>query len=203
VKRPLAALAAVLVALTCVHACELVYFIDPIETQIVEQGSGSPIEGAMVVAYWRAVTVGFHNETFSRVLEVHEAVTGSGGFVRFDGFTKVNLQPGGLTYDDPRLIVFKPGYEIGSFSGLGTEHGSHRTARYLKNPLRLSPVTPRSSSLYSTAGNALGELIQDCHWTQIPMMMAALDTEQRPLESTKSGASIGLITVAERSKRCH
>jgi len=96
-------------------ACGSPYYTSaPIEAWVVDAETGAPIEGAVVTANWQLR--GFTLDTGgsrNRQLEVMETTTDSTGKFRFPGFTKINFGLDELGDEDPRILIFKPGYKYG------------------------------------------------------------------------------------------
>jgi hypothetical protein len=92
------------------------YAVDPLEVTVVDSVSGRPIQGAIVVAYWRLTSPGCHSDHFSDVLEVQEVTTDSIGVATLKGFRSPTLFTDEL-HDAPFLIVFKPTYDLGYTAG--------------------------------------------------------------------------------------
>lgn len=125
-------------------ACDgsLYYISDPIEAWVVDAETGKPIEGAIVTANWQLVAFGL--DTGGRKLhqlEVMETVTDSKGRFHFPGFTKLNLSFEQLGDGDPRIRIFKPGYD---YSGISSNYFGRPEA---KGPHRHSPADGRTFRL--------------------------------------------------------
>jgi len=80
------------------------YVMEPIRATIVEEESGEPIEGAVVVAFWETIQP-------MQFLKIEETVTDSKGEFSFSGWGPVKRpKPGCYFEKDPQLVVFKPGF---------------------------------------------------------------------------------------------
>lgn len=94
------------------------YSAAPISGRVIDADTGAPIAGAVVVADWTIWQRGLlplrASERFRR-FEVQEALTDAEGRYRMPGWGPIDrptgwdIHPRGV--DDPRLAVFKPGYD--------------------------------------------------------------------------------------------
>lgn len=78
------------------------YMIEPIRGTVVDQETQRPIEGAIVVAFWKMPL---------QVVKVMESVTDATGTFSFPGWGPIKRNKEGcFLEDDPLVKVFKPGY---------------------------------------------------------------------------------------------
>lgn len=85
-----------------------VYFSSSIETWVVDAETGKPIEGVVTVAHWELE--GWHGATGQ--LLVMEAITDENGHFYFPWWIRLYFPlRGHLVNHDPRLLLFKNGYE--------------------------------------------------------------------------------------------
>lgn len=86
------------------------YTIEPFESWIVDDETGAPIEGAVMVATWELYRESLHNAQFHEMAAVKESLSDKNGRVNFEGFALLNPSMHYLR-EDPKIIVFKGGYE--------------------------------------------------------------------------------------------
>ena len=138
---------AAVIAVLAVGACGSPYYTsDPIEAWVVDADTGKPIEGAIVVASWQLL--GFTLDTGgsrNHQLAVMETVTDKNGRFSFPGFTRVNFRLEKLGEEDPRVLIFKPGYLVAtgqsSYPASGPDPSSHRKSRVNGRQYRLQPAS--------------------------------------------------------------
>lgn len=88
----------------------LVYFAKSIHGQVVDESTGQPLEGVVLVAEWILMSEGFGGDHVARLATI-ESVTGKDGGYDIQGWGPRIRSP--LTYLDhlsPRLTVYKVGY---------------------------------------------------------------------------------------------
>lgn len=100
-------------------ACALpptVYKSEPGEAWVVDAATGKPVEGAIVVAYWEMSVHGqkVTDDVYSP--KIIETVTDSSGHFAIPGWGPESICCGFMDESDPRILIFKPGYEGNSFS---------------------------------------------------------------------------------------
>lgn len=160
-KRTLLALIFLLSLIGC-HSP--VYTIEPFESWVVDEETGEPIEGANVVATWALFEDGWHGHHFREMVEVKEAVTDKNGRFAWPGFKFYNPRLHDLM-DDPKIIVFKPGYEYVRFTnqchmgGTGDCRWATRIAVVAGGKVRMKKLdysqTPKDASLRTAMNRGL------------------------------------------------
>src|SRR5664279_1465597 len=107
-------LAALMPIVISLSACggPLTYSSDPIDAAVVDADTGQPIEGAIVTANWQLESATLDNYKKVGQLKVMETVTDSMGRFHFDGFSAFNSGLYELRDEDPKILVFKPGYKF-------------------------------------------------------------------------------------------
>lgn len=203
--RFLLPLAALLFLSSC--AGELYYTAAPIDARVVFADTGQPIEGAVVVANWQLVVGGIDGPHERGQLEVKEAVTDSDGRFHFDGFTKMNPMLYELRNEDPRIVIFKPGYEykivVNHYSDEDIP-GSYRESDYNGKTISLKKhkayTIGNAESYYGSLDSRLHNLVRDCQMKSLPRMMLAMDQEKKRISAMNPDAWVGLISIDDLSR---
>lgn len=190
-----------------------IYIAEPIDARVVDAETGQPIKGAVVTANWQLVAGGLDGERARGQLEVMETVTDKEGRFHFDGFVKVNLRTFELRNEDPKLIVFKAGYEyaksVNQYPGAGTKTpGLRRSAA--ANGKTISLRKRKAFALPAHMGGGLQfhsgldielsdltRYAKNCEWKKIPLLIDAMDQEAKRLEEKYPGAYVGLVRVGD------
>ena len=178
------------------------YVMEPIRGTVADQETGEPIEGAIVVAFWKMPL---------QVVKVMESMTDAKGEYFFPGWGPIERnREGCFLEDDPLVKVFKPGYfalRLGNtYYGQPGRGGSPedlmvnkvssriRMARHDGATLKLKPFVIGQEIEYTDAGNrpAKRNLTgQDwCHqlievridrefWKDAPSWLEAMRQEKR------------------------
>lgn len=196
-----------LFALPMLSACASpVYKIAPIDAVVIDGQTGVPIEGAIVVANWQLVRGGLDGPHNAGQLEVREAVTDKHGRFHIDGFVRANPLLKELRNSDPRLLFFKPGYEIQRFTNTYGDAGTDMPGPLRRSQLdggtirmvRTKDVQPgeRRRTFYSGFNVDLEAIVRsDCDWKKIPRTLLAGDAEKRRLKSLYPDAWVDLLKV--------
>ena len=105
--------AALLVLQSAVAAAPDSYTAAPIGGRVVDAATGTPLAGAVVVAAWSIHRLLYLSGDEIRQLEVQEVLTDTEGRYRLPGWGPIARPAawGMLGGNDPRIAVFKPGYE--------------------------------------------------------------------------------------------
>ena len=127
-----------------------------IRTRIVDDRTGEPVEGAVVLALWRKIDT--YRLTFGGVYAQYETITDRRGMVEIPRWG-----PRTLNYDyyldarDPEIWVMKRGYLVGYFDNTGALDPRVFNAGGIQSPLGISKLPPRLSQLdgerYARAAN--------------------------------------------------
>jgi len=185
---------AAVIAVLAVGACGSPYYTsDPIEAWVVDADTGKPIEGAIVVASWQLL--GFTLDTGgsrNHQLAVMETVTDKNGRFSFPGFTRVNFRLEKLGEEDPRVLIFKPGYLVAtgqsSYPADATALGAHRRSRLIGKSIVLNAADANADGYIRSLGN-ISSLLMDL-WigdqiTNAQVLLNAAVCEKRRLHSTQ------------------
>ncbi len=198
---------AALVASLPLSSCAVTYQLDPIEAWVVDAETGKPIEGAVVTANWELVKGSLDGPRYFGQLEVKETVTDKNGRFFFEGFSKEDKSGAELRDSDPRVIVFKPGYEFQTFVNTYRDGGAgltktRRTAAVNGKTVKLLSMSSSQAnqlnrrSLYFGLDIEYRNLVNDCSWKKIPNAITAMDKEYRRLKATGQNLYVDLIRSA-------
>jgi hypothetical protein len=169
------------------------YSAKAIEAWVVDEETGQPLEGVLVVAHWQLAPLLGHGPPVGQVT-VLETVTDTKGRLYFPAWGPKPREPksGLLTYYDPEIFLFKSGYRWRSLR--------NDVQTLMKNSVRSSDWSGQTLKLKKVAGNdeqyaksveALEENLEfafrhdDCSWKQIPRILAVLHVESQRLIEKK------------------
>lgn len=187
------------------------YTAAPIEAWVIDAETNQPIEGAVVVANWQLVVGSLDGQRYKGQLEVKETVTDKAGRFYFEGFTKANPMLYELRNEDPKIIIFKPGYEykkiVNNYPRAGTETpGTHRKAGVSGETVKLENLKAvrgvYGDSYYDFLGGELETLVEDCEWKKMPRMILAMEQEKKRLKSLYPKAYVNVLTINLLERRC-
>jgi hypothetical protein len=193
-----------LLAFPLVSCGSPLYIADPIEAWVVDAETNKPIEGAVVVANWQLVKGGLDGPRQLGQLEVKEAVTDKAGRFFFEGFRKVNPTLGELRDADPRILIFKVGYEYktvsNNYPAAGTRTpGMQRTSPVNGKTVRLKGTGPlrmgAGDVFYPFLSIDLENVMKDCGWKKIPQTLLAMDRAHQEIKVSHPQATTGLVTI--------
>jgi hypothetical protein len=164
------------------------YSAEAIEAWVVDEDTGQPLEGVIVVAHWELMG-GLHPDTIGQLM-VMEAVTDTNGRFHFPKWgPKLRPVSGFLHNDDPQLILFKSGYHYSILANEVTSEvntSSVRRSEWNQQTIKLKKFT---NHLQEYGGNIhyIEENLRfafnskSCEWKRIPRMLIALDQEKTRL----------------------
>ena len=188
------------------------YTAEPFSAQVVDAETGKPIEGAIVVANWELVRGGLDGAHHVGQLEVKEAVTDANGRFAFEGFTRLNPTLAELRNADPRVLVFKGGYDAQVYYSTILEPqdypGPRRKAAVDGQVLKLSKLTPTRTGpklellkFHGLLNNAVYQIVGDCEWQKMSKLLRAMDEEKNRLRLSYPNAlmDIGIEDLADQS----
>lgn len=193
-------------------ACSASYTAKSIDARIIDADTLEPIDGAVVVANWQLVSSdSFHGDIPRGQLEVSETITNREGRFHFDGFTKRSQYR--LGQEDPKIIVFKPGYRfkkvINQYPATGNfPPDGPRTAAVNGQTIGLVKYRgdySEEDQPYWSLDDELKNVISDCEWRRIPRLIIAIEEESYRL-SKEHPESVEWLPTIERleflSPRC-
>lgn len=174
-----------------------VFILEPFEARVVDAETGEPIEGAFVVANWALYEDTFlGQERFREQMEVKETQADANGRFAFAGFKKTNPRLLKLRGENPRVTIFKSGYEYSTWANSCPADGyACPTVKHLakvagqtvklKKRVDGHKKLDRTYSPYFGLDIALYNILNSCNANKIPMMLEALTREHDVME--KSG----------------
>jgi hypothetical protein len=178
------------------------YRAEPIEATVVDAKSGLPIGGARVAAQW--ILVGPMENARFGTLMVMETVTDEKGQFAFPGWGPKEAPPlQGLSYYDPQLIVFKPGYVLGSFANFDLEnHGEVRRSQWNGRAIPLETYSGSAEgyvAVLDRAGDVFDLLFAKdaCDWKGIGKMLGDLTREQQRAVSLLPSEKRGMGRISD------
>ena len=186
-------------SLLSLQACAAMHSAESIEAWVVDAQTGQPIEGAVVVAHWQlerkfAIPPGVvgYDPRGPLQLQILETVTDARGRFAFPAWEPRRAPMGSyLEGYDPRIIIFKSGYEYfadsnmhhskfdTSTSSTRTSELNGRTVKLKKFEGDLKGYEERISLLGGAIGFATRPQSKNCDWQKIPQMLAAVFKQER------------------------
>ena len=173
----------------------LYYRQHPIELIVVDEETGEPIEGAVVVARWN-VTGGSFNTYTLGALDIQEAVSDKNGNVLLPGFEKYErpwFSGEFFEFDEPTLIVYKYRYAAKRYYNrqsparlLKRDHGAEM--KWWGDPvlsLAKLPDDPEArfekfrDTLLNPVKDVIPSLTEGCMWTKVKRMILEYDKQMR------------------------
>jgi hypothetical protein len=178
-----------LCAILALPAClgPLLYSAKEIRGQIVDEQTGQPIEGVIVVAQWVLYQAGLGHGGHNGRLHVYETVTDKDGryFIPAWG-PKPHLPMTKLFGRDPEILIFKSAYEPDWLENSVMHEDSVRVSDWNGKVVKLKKFqgTLESYALairIGISGSLSSQGASD--WKSFPRMVLALDAEDRRLKS--------------------
>jgi hypothetical protein len=169
------------------------YTADPIEAWVVDAETGKPIEGAVVVAHWQLRGFSLDSQTRRNQLEVIETASDRDGRFFVPGFTKLNLTLERLREEDPKIVIFKPGFSIAGgqshYSSADPEPGAHRSSSLNGKRFQVRQLD-RHSDQYVRDLRGVAATMNDLSVSgdlgRTPRLVAAMVCEKRRLKAEES-----------------
>ncbi len=176
------------------------YWATPIMGKVVDAKTRRPLDGVIVVAHWPLYGGIFEYQRVG-AMAIIETTTDENGEYSFS-WRHPRLRPlwGWLSYRDPQLLLFKPGYEWRSVS-------NQFRSRRGYNPVRTFDWNGKEIDLRRFDGSTSGYLeylgtlqtnlswayrVAECEWTQIPRMITALERQKLAIGRSTSVAPDGI-----------
>jgi hypothetical protein len=170
----------------------LIYHKPEFKGKIIDAETKEPIEGAVVVVYYRKETLGLGDSTTSTI-HWTEVLTDKNGEFIIPSYTTLTQPFSGE--DFARFIIYKPGYESGSdFIGnpedfflpenmgkkhetsIGMGNGVIQHIQYTYGVVELKKLTTREERL-----NALPSLPSCCSSKELPILFKLRSEEEKKL----------------------
>lgn len=171
------------------------YSAEAIEAWVVDEDTGQPLEGVIVVAHW-ALRGGLHPDVIGQLM-VMEVVTDANGRFQFPTWgPKLRPVTGYLHVDDPELLFFKSGYEYLSLANHVTEEvntSSVRRSEWNQQTIKLKKFTGSVEEYakrliwFDDQFNFAFKSDTNCEWKQIPRMLVTLEQERKRLKEKGLG----------------
>lgn len=175
----------VLVLLLPATACSqpLTYSAKQIRGQIVDAETDQPLEGVAIVAQWVLFQAGIGHGGHNQRLHIYEAVTdGNGNYVIPAWGPKIRRPLTELDHLDPRLSIFKSGYEPLELVNERNRSDSVRISDWNNKVVKLKKFQGALENYAFLLGSFNGGLsVND--WKSFPRMVLALDAEARRIKS--------------------
>jgi len=201
-KRTWVAVLALSFALAACATGSPLYTAEPFSAQVVDAETGQPVAGALVVANWKLVSGGLDGPRHLGQLEVKETVTDDQGRFSFAGFTRPNPSLGELRESDPHVLIFKGGYEAGTYYG-SLDPRNHTSARRRASVdgkvLKLARLKPTMTGpkfdvmkFHGLLNVLLSRIVGDCQWQKMPRLFVAMDEEKARLRSLHPGSVVDI-----------
>ena len=163
-----------------------IYYAKRIQGQVVDEQTGEPIEGAIIVAQWILFHQGLGHSGHDSRIRVVETVTNKNGYYTIHGSPMVRAIPfTELHFYDPKISVFKKGYSPTSFANdfVGNRSGMIRSSNWDGKKLQLS----RPPFLLEKQASDLGIFFHGIYginadnWNFCPKMLFAIHKEKQRL----------------------
>ena len=193
-------LALALLGLTsCAGLSQRYYSAEPIEAWVVDEKTGKPLEGVIVVAHWKLMRGTVAGRVPAGTMMLLETVTDANGRFSFPAWGPLeNASEGILDHEDPMLILFKSGYRQ---TGLSNHYGiraedkpSKRKSEWSGKTIKMtrfegtpeqyaSHVAERSRFIDSTLDWTWNRSWSpECNIAKTPLLAQALDRENSEME---------------------
>jgi hypothetical protein len=168
---------------------------DPISSQVVDDDTGVPIEGAVVVAHWELHGGSIGGDSLPcGSANVEEAVTDKDGRFHLPGWgpTRVGCA-GEMQIGNPLIYIFKSGYGYGYFSnGYGVQMVTVTHSDFDGRQMslkRFPDMNLRKQGIGSyqfdfgllngALGNFTVNMPDECNWKKMPHMIVAIDSQAK------------------------
>jgi hypothetical protein len=162
------------------RADPLAYSARPIRGHVLDDVSGAPLEGVIVVAQWelvREVVPGLVNKAYGDVLKIVEVVTGSDGAYEIPAWGPLP-RPVLLHLEDrdPAIAFFKPGYYPRYVA-------NEQRAAYSREAVRMSQWDGQAVRLCPFTGKPQEFTLQDGRFRQQVKVNGTLEEYASKLET--------------------
>lgn len=186
--KVLAAFAAAALFLFVLIAWPSINWSHDINIRIVNEHTGHPIAGAVAVANW-AIEGCFPESCDVSELTVKEGASNASGRLRIAGWgPKLLFFHGEVNYSAPKIVVFKPGYEVEVlYNKPGGQWHARSASDWNGKTISLKPlngVAEARSRQLETLTNELDYVTrfpEGCYWTRIPVLIKQVAIEEGTL----------------------
>ncbi len=182
------------------------YSAEAIEAWVVDEDTGQPLEGVIIVANWELETR-WESPSPGQMM-VMEAVTDANGRFYFPAWGPKPRWPleGELVFQDPGVRLFKSGYKTKGLQNKVTSHPNASAVRqsdWNGKTIKLKKFTGSLEQWATEVSKVDGDMDfafrhHDCSWKQIPRMLVAIDHEKRRLK--ERGIPNDLHSIEYRDK---
>lgn len=175
------------------------YSSEAIQSTVIEADTNKPLAGVIVVAHWELEVGGPGGSRPIGQLKVMETVTDKEGRFQFPAWGPLRRPKGVLTDKDPRILLFKPGYEYRALQRLLNSKWLEESwkisvrptdwvprvvelKRFDDHPLSIGPYKYQTSAyaehltFLSTSLETIA--MENCNWKKIPRMLLALKAQK-------------------------
>lgn len=168
-----------------------VYYARSIEGRVVDAETGQPLKSVIITANWQLERGTFGGNVPAGQIEVKETVTDTDGRFRFPAWGPQITFRGGLVYDDPQLLVFKPGYRFRELrntlvsdyntSWIRNSDWDGKTIELKKFEETIEAYENQFESFNDNLEHIAAENPEECGWKQIPSTIRAMYQERMRL----------------------
>jgi hypothetical protein len=195
------------------------YSAEPTEAKIIDAETKQPVEGVVVVAHW-VLEGGLHLDRVGDLV-ILETITDKQGKFHFPAWGPIrHWKNSRLTYMDPRILIFKSGYEYQVLSNrlttaaLKGEGGPVRRSDWNGKTIALKPFKGTVEEYAEHVYNLDNEMRfarygNDCEWKKVPHMLVELhrlskqfDSKDIKVRGWQIGARIRKVTDVDNQDRC-
>ena len=190
-------LAGTLLSLSACVWAPPVYFTATVRAQVIDEGTGQPIEKAIVVAQWKLFEVGFGDSGHrGRRLRIYETVTDANGYFVIPASGPLWRPPLTKLTKDPDLAIFKRGYMPVTYGNEAERNSPLRRSEWQDQPLKLwhwvkPPTLAEEAFVFSTFFGSIRNLDDQNDWRHYPRMLLAMSEEEKRLLA--KGASVWAV----------
>jgi hypothetical protein len=174
-----------------------IYYAQRIDGQVVDDETGKPLEGVIIVAQWVLFHKGIGESWHKARLRVVETVTDKNGYYTIPGSPMARIIPfTELDRYDPKLSVFKKGYRPSSFINKKDRNSPIRFSDWDGKILRLKrPAASLEKQVIKlrTFFNGIYKGGGKMEWRNFPKMLLAMYEEKQRLVS--QGVESWLLTI--------
>lgn len=161
-------------------ATPLTYSAKEIRGQIVDDETGEPIEGVVVVAQWILFEMGVGHR---KRLHIEETVTDKDGRYIIPAWgPKPHLPFTELDREDPMLAIFKSGYEPRILVNRIDRSEALRISDWDGQVVKLKRYQGNVEQYAFRIGTVIRDSLDDKEWKSFPRMVLALDSENKRLD---------------------
>lgn len=195
----------------CAFVPPPMYSAEAIEAWVVDEQTGHPLEGVVVVAHWALRGGVFSKNTIGQLM-ILETVTDAKGRFAFPAWgPKVRPVTGFLHNRDPAILLFKSGYHPQGLENDATEkvntsavrrsEWNGKTIKFKKFEGSLQEYADRLR-FFNTDVEALVEYGENCEWKQVPRMLLALDQQRKLFDEKKVRYTLPSIEDLPDQDKC-